>query len=63
MPVFDARCVLYPNKETLRDYLNWRMVDCHINNLYNTCFWALVLEGKKSRKEAEEILKVDFYKK
>jgi len=22
LPVFDARCVIYPNKEILRDYLN-----------------------------------------
>lgn len=37
-PSFDARCVLYPNKEVLIDYLKWRQVDCHINNLYNTVF-------------------------
>lgn len=39
---FDSRIVLYPTDETLRDYLSWRQADCHINNLYNTTFWALV---------------------
>jgi tRNA(His) guanylyltransferase len=33
IPSFDARTVLYPNNQTLRDYLSWRQVDCHINNL------------------------------
>ena len=42
IPSFDARMVLYPAMESLRDYLSWRQVDCHINNLYNTTFWALV---------------------
>ncbi|KAF4517210.1 hypothetical protein B566_EDAN005264 [Ephemera danica] len=40
-PAFDARVVLYPSTENLRDYLSWRQADCHINNLYNTAFWAL----------------------
>lgn len=57
LPSFDCRLVLYPDLKTLRDYFSWRQVDCHINNLYNTCFWKLVLEGKKSQKEAEEILR------
>lgn len=29
----------------------------HINNLYNTCFWALVHSGK-TETEAENILRV-----
>ena len=33
IPSFDARTVLYPNNEILRDYLSWRQADCHINNL------------------------------
>ncbi len=41
-PSFDARAVLYPSDQNLRDYLSWRQADCHINNLYNTTFWALV---------------------
>ncbi|KAI3433781.1 hypothetical protein D9Q98_003586 [Chlorella vulgaris] len=45
-PLFDARAVLYPSDRTLRDYLSWRQADTHINNLYNTCFWALVKSGK-----------------
>jgi len=40
-PSFDARCVLYPTREVLIDYMRWRQVDCHINNLYNTTFYAL----------------------
>lgn len=29
----------------IRDYFGWRQADCHINNLYNTCFWSLVAAG------------------
>ena len=55
-PSFDARAVLYPTERDLRNYLNWRQADCHINNLYNTCFWALVQEGEMSPTEAEKKL-------
>lgn len=27
-PTFDGRCVLYPKKSILRDYLSWRQADC-----------------------------------
>ena len=30
----------------------------HINNLYNTCFWAHVLHGGKTETQAGESLKV-----
>ncbi|GAB7344125.1 hypothetical protein MBLNU457_2023t3 [Dothideomycetes sp. NU457] len=56
-PTFDGRCVLYPKRQNLRDYLRWRQVDCHINNLYNTTFWALVQQGNMSGTEAELFLK------
>lgn len=56
-PSFDGRAVCYPTLKTLRDYLSWRQVDCHINNLYNTTFWALVEKGGMGRREAEEALK------
>lgn len=46
-PSFDGRCVLYPNEKSLLDYLKWRQVDCHINNLYNTVFYTLT--GEYSR--------------
>ncbi|CAG0883781.1 unnamed protein product [Cyprideis torosa] len=55
-PVFDGRVVLYPSFKNLRDYLSWRQADCHINNLYNTVFWALVLRGGLSRTNAQERL-------
>jgi tRNA(His) guanylyltransferase len=58
IPSFDSRTVLYPSDRALRDYLSWRQVDCHINNLYNTCFWALVNKASKTQREAENILKV-----
>lgn len=45
LPAFDARTVVYPTDTILRDYLSWRQADCHINNQYNTCFWALVHSG------------------
>lgn len=56
-PSFDGRCVLYPSDKNLRDYLSWRQADCHINNLYNTCFWTLIQQGDCSPKEAEKRLR------
>lgn len=44
-PIFDARAVCYPSIRELRDYLSWRQADAHVNNQYNTCFWALVKSG------------------
>ncbi|KAF2323620.1 hypothetical protein GH714_036359 [Hevea brasiliensis] len=55
-PSFDGRAICYPSSEILRDYLAWRQVDCHINNQYNTCFWALVKSGK-SKSDAQNTLK------
>jgi tRNA(His) guanylyltransferase len=52
-PSFDARVVQYPTVAVLRDYLSWRQADCHINNLYNTVFWALVQRGGRSQRDAE----------
>ncbi|KAK9458357.1 Thg1 C terminal domain-containing protein [Dipodascopsis uninucleata] len=57
LPSFDSRVILYPTLEVLRDYLSWRQADCHINNLYNTSFWALVLKGNISEVQAESELK------
>ncbi|KAI9346913.1 tRNAHis guanylyltransferase-domain-containing protein [Obelidium mucronatum] len=59
-PSFDARAVCYPTAENLRDYMSWRQADCHINNLYNTTFWALVQDPKSPQittTQAQEILK------
>ncbi|TKA76834.1 hypothetical protein B0A55_04630 [Friedmanniomyces simplex] len=56
-PTFDGRCVCYPKRRILRDYLCWRQADCHINNLYNTTFWNMVLKGGMSTTEAEQALK------
>lgn len=56
-PTFDGRCVCYPKKRILRDYLSWRQADCHINNLYNTTFWNMVQKGGMSGTEAELELK------
>lgn len=47
-PTFDGRIVLYPSDENLIDYMKWRQADVHINNLYNTTFWNLVLNGNLS---------------
>ena len=58
-PTFDCRIVLYPTNQNLRDYLSWRQADCHINNLYNTCFWSLVHSGL-STTEAEKKLSVSI---
>jgi tRNA(His) guanylyltransferase len=55
-PSFDARTVCYPTFEVLLDYLRWRQADCHINNLYNTVFWAIVKSGI-TENEAHQRLK------
>lgn len=57
LPSFDGRVVQYPTYQNLRDYLSWRQVDCHINNLYNTTFWALVQLGGMDTTGAEDRLK------
>ncbi|KAF7586273.1 tRNA-His guanylyltransferase [Aspergillus hancockii] len=57
LPSFDGRTVLYPTSRNLRDYMSWRQVDCHINNLYNTTFWTMVLQGGMSNTDAEQELK------
>ena len=62
VPSFDARIVLYPTIEDLKAYLSWRQVDCHINNLYNTTFWALVKKGNMTNAEAHKRLKGTFSK-
>ncbi|OTB19511.1 hypothetical protein K445DRAFT_314394 [Daldinia sp. EC12] len=57
LPSFDGRAVCYPSVQNLRDYMSWRQVDCHINNLYNTTFWSLVqLPPKMDTKDAEHLL-------
>ncbi|KAI9932069.1 hypothetical protein ASPWEDRAFT_51192 [Aspergillus wentii DTO 134E9] len=57
LPSFDGRAVIYPTTRNLRDYMSWRQVDCHINNLYNTTFWTMVLQGGMSNTDAEQELK------
>ncbi|KAF2820152.1 Thg1-domain-containing protein [Ophiobolus disseminans] len=56
LPSFDGRAVCYPSDFNLRDYMSWRQVDCHINNLYNTTFWALVQQGGMDARDAEQRL-------
>ncbi|XP_016999949.2 probable tRNA(His) guanylyltransferase [Drosophila takahashii] len=59
-PCFDGRVVLYPSEQNLKDYLSWRQADVHVNNLYNTAFWKLVLEKGLSNQQAEEKLRGTF---
>ncbi|XP_060667170.1 probable tRNA(His) guanylyltransferase [Drosophila nasuta] len=59
-PCFDGRIVLYPTDENLRDYLSWRQADVHVNNLYNTAFWKLVLQSGLTNQQAEERLRGTF---
>ncbi|KAI0710215.1 tRNAHis guanylyltransferase [Earliella scabrosa] len=56
-PSFDGRIVLYPSSTVVRDYFSWRQADTHINNLYNTVFWALVLKGGQNTTEAHTTLR------
>ena len=65
LPYFDSRVVCYPTDESVKDYLRWRQVDCHINNLYNTCFWKLVRryqaeQGGGTEKEARDRAHADM---
>ncbi|KAL7004125.1 tRNA-His guanylyltransferase [Cystobasidiomycetes sp. EMM_F5] len=55
-PSFDARVVVYPSEKEIIDYFKWRQADTHINNLYNTTFWALIQQGGMSIKEAHACL-------
>ncbi|KAL4074744.1 Thg1 C terminal domain-containing protein [Scleroderma yunnanense] len=56
-PSFDGRIIVYPDERSIRDYFAWRQADTHINNLYNTVFWALVQEGGKTTTEAHATLR------
>lgn len=55
-PAFDSRVVLYPSTQNVRDYLSWRQDECHINNLHNTVFWAMVQQGGLTNREAHDLL-------
>ncbi|CAJ2500106.1 Uu.00g029590.m01.CDS01 [Anthostomella pinea] len=61
LPSFDGRAVCYPSVQNLRDYMSWRQVDCHINNLYNTTFWSLIQLGGMEAKDAEKFLAVSAH--
>ncbi|KAJ2918134.1 hypothetical protein MD484_g2247, partial [Candolleomyces efflorescens] len=61
-PSFDGRIVPYPAEKHIRDYFAWRQADTHINNLYNTTFWALVLQGGQTTTEAHATLRGTFAK-
>ncbi|KAG6885626.1 hypothetical protein C0993_012044 [Termitomyces sp. T159_Od127] len=56
-PSFDGRIVLYPAEQQIRDYFAWRQADTHINNLYNTVFWALVQHGGETTTQAHATLR------
>ncbi|EED81613.1 predicted protein [Postia placenta Mad-698-R] len=56
-PSFDGRIVVYPSQKEIRDYFSWRQADTHINNLYNTIFWALVQQGGETTTQAHAILR------
>ncbi|KAH9930057.1 Thg1 C terminal domain-containing protein [Fomitopsis serialis] len=56
-PSFDGRIVMYPSAKEIRDYFAWRQADTHINNMYNTVFWALVLQGGESTTQAHATLR------
>ncbi|KAG5636225.1 hypothetical protein H0H81_008732 [Sphagnurus paluster] len=56
-PSFDGRIVLYPAEQQIRDYFSWRQADTHINNLYNTTFWALVQQGGETTTQAHATLR------
>ena len=54
LPSFDGRAVLFPTVGNVRDYFAWRQVDCHVNALYNTTFWAMVLGSRTAERDLDE---------
>ena len=57
-PSFGGKLIAFLDLNTVKDYLYKRQVDCHVNNLYNTCFWALVRSGM-TMEDAEKKLCVN----
>ncbi|SCN59214.1 tRNAHis guanylyltransferase, putative [Plasmodium chabaudi adami] len=55
-PSFDARIIVYPTEDEIKDYFSWRQADCHINTQYNECFWNLVLKSNYTHEEAYKFL-------
>ncbi|CAD2088278.1 tRNAHis guanylyltransferase, putative [Plasmodium vinckei lentum] len=55
-PSFDARIIVYPTENEIKDYFSWRQADCHINTQYNECFWNLVLKSNYTHEEAYKFL-------
>ncbi|XP_031124627.1 tRNA(His) guanylyltransferase 1-like isoform X1 [Ipomoea triloba] len=55
-PSFKSCVIRCASMEVLQAYLTWRQNECHIKNLYATCFWELVKCGKPEI-EAKLILK------
>lgn len=53
----------YPAFHTLRCSLvtDNSLTTAHINNMYNTVFWALVLQGGQTNKQANETLRVRLF--
>ncbi|UZJ57518.1 hypothetical protein CBS101457_006838 [Exobasidium rhododendri] len=51
-PSFDGRLVVYPGEKEVIDYFAWRQADTHINNLHNTTYWSLILQGNMSETQA-----------
>ena len=41
------------------DYLRWRQVDCHVNNLYNTTFHALTGQYTKYTLDSDNSYKIN----
>jgi tRNA(His) guanylyltransferase len=59
-PAFDARVVMYPTDKNLKDYLGWRQADVHVNNLYNTAFWGLVLKKGFSNSQVQQFFQATY---
>ncbi|KAL8594121.1 hypothetical protein ACOMHN_000832 [Nucella lapillus] len=56
-PVFEGCVHVFPSDQHLHDYLSWTQADCHVNNLYNTCFWKLIQDRGLSHGQAQDRLK------
>ncbi|KAK7311057.1 hypothetical protein RJT34_08942 [Clitoria ternatea] len=55
-PSFYGKVMACASIEALQAYFLWRQNICHLNNLYDQCFWRLVERGM-NEKEARDFIK------
>ncbi|KAK7253002.1 hypothetical protein RIF29_37364 [Crotalaria pallida] len=54
-PSFHGHVISCATIQVLQSYLWWRQNICHVNNLYDQCFWRLVKSGMTETKARNEL--------